>query len=45
MITGAVKGNNVAAMSFSDSYLGRLRTRIGSDLVLMPGAIGTDHPG
>lgn len=26
-------------MSFSDSYLGRLRTRIGSDLVLMPGAM------
>jgi len=25
-------------MSFSDSYLGRLRERIGSELVLMPGA-------
>ncbi len=26
-------------MSFSDSYLGRLRKRIGSELVLMPGAM------
>lgn len=26
-------------MSFSDSYLGRLRQKIGSDLVLMPGAM------
>jgi 8-oxo-dGTP pyrophosphatase MutT (NUDIX family) len=26
-------------VSFADSYLGQLRTRIGSDLVLMPGAM------
>lgn len=26
-------------MSFSDSYLGQLRKRIGSELVLMPGAM------
>lgn len=31
--------NNVPLLSFSDSYLGRLRARIGSELVLMPGAM------
>jgi len=32
-------------MSFSDSYLGQLRKQIGSDLVLMPGAmIALRHP-
>lgn len=28
-----------ASMAFSDSYLGRIRQKIGSDLVLMPGAM------
>lgn len=31
--------NNVPLVSFSDSYLGHLRKRIGSELVLMPGAM------
>jgi 8-oxo-dGTP pyrophosphatase MutT (NUDIX family) len=33
------EGKYRAAMSFSDSYLGRLRKRIGNELVLMPGAM------
>jgi 8-oxo-dGTP pyrophosphatase MutT (NUDIX family) len=33
------EGKYRAAMSFSDSYLGQLRKRIGSELVLMPGAM------
>lgn len=31
--------NNVPLLSFSDSYLGQLRKRIGSELLLMPGAM------